>query len=84
MPVIPEKLLDMNDTPYLGTFHQLLYVNLGKTVTLEFTQGLNESRCLTGTLESVNSRYVMLKSLCSNTRYVGDMFALKYITFPCD
>lgn len=81
---IPTELPDLNEPPYRGSFQQLMKENIGRTVRIDFVAGASDNRSYTGIIEEVTNRYVVLKSLYNNTRFVGDNFNLRSITFLCD
>lgn len=83
-PVYPEDIPDVNDAPYRGSFNQLLQANIGRMVTIEYMAGTSESRSHTGIIEAVATKWVSLRNPCNNTRQVGDVFAIRFITFLCD
>lgn len=79
----PELTTDLNMEPFRGSFQQLLNENIGKLVTVEITMSTCEIRALTGYIEQVSGRYVVLRTPKSNCRVVGDAWSIKALTFPC-
>lgn len=81
--VIPTNLEDYNEPPYRGTIQQLMYLNIGRTVTIEYLENSSDLRAVTGVVEAVTVKYIILRT-CNNLRQMGDIFAIRFITFHCD
>lgn len=78
--VIPSA--EPSDTQVLqGSIQRLLAQNLGRQVAAEFLVGANRLICRSGTLYAVNADYLVLRDADSGTFMVGDVYALRFITF---
>lgn len=83
-PNYPADLPDLNEPPFRGSFNQLFNANIGRIATVEYISGNGEIRAQTGIIENVSTKWVSLRNLHNNTRMVGDLFAVRFITFLCE
>lgn len=78
----PTPRQNLDEEAYAGSFQQLLSHNIGKFVSIEYLASFNEFRTVSGYIENVSNRYIMLRTK-NNCRIAGDAWAIKLVTFPC-
>ncbi len=79
----PNIRTDLNSEPFRGSFQQLLESNIGKFVTIEFLLSSCELRPISGYVESVTGRYVVLRNPKNDCRLACDAWTIKIVSFPC-
>lgn len=79
----PEQSRDFNTETYQGSFQRLLDFNIGHYVTIEIGMTTCEIRTISGYIESVGGRYVVLCDPKTNCRIAGDAWQIKTVTFHC-
>lgn len=75
-------LQNFNEPPYLGSIQQLLFLNIGKTVKIDFQIGTNNFITKSGVIASVGFTYTVLEQADKNFISV-DNYAIKFVTFIC-
>ncbi len=81
---IPTNVENYDDIPFRGSWQQLLFLNIGRLATIEFLEDSHTLRSVTGIIETVGVKYVVLKNVNTFIRTVGDVFNIRFVTFHCN